>query len=65
MGVYTDVSNRVQLLLYDTPGVTKASNSLRSKLLVTKAWSTLQESDHVLLIIDSAKRLNFEVKEAI
>jgi hypothetical protein len=25
----------------------------------------LQESDHVLLVVDSAKRLNFEVKEAI
>ena len=65
MGVYTDVANRSQLLIYDTPGVTKASNSLRSKLLITKAWQTLQESDHVLLIVDSAKRLNFEVKEAI
>lgn len=65
MGVYTDVQNRTQLLLFDTPGVVKASNSLRSKLLVTKAWSTIQESDHVLLIVDSVKRLNFEVKEAI
>lgn len=65
MGVYTDVTNRTQILYYDTPGVTKASNSLRSKLLVTKAWQTLQETDHVLLIVDAAKRLNFEVKEAI
>ena len=65
MGVYTDVQNRTQLLLFYTPGVVKASNSLRSKLLVTKAWSTIQESDHVLLIVDSVKRLNFEVKEAI
>ena len=63
--MYTDLESRAQLLLYDTPGVTKATNSLKSKLLVTKAWQTLQETDHVLFVIDSAKRLSFEIKEAI
>jgi len=39
--VLTDVSSKTQLLFYDTPGFTKASNSLTSKLLVTKAWDTI------------------------
>ena len=40
-GVFTDLNSRTQLLIYDTPGFTKASNSLKSNLLVTKAWDTL------------------------
>lgn len=65
LGVFTDIPSRTQLLIYDTPGVTKASNSLRSKLLVTKAWSTISDMDHVVFVVDSAKRLCFEVKEAL
>jgi GTPase Era involved in 16S rRNA processing len=34
-------------------------------MLVTKAWDTLEDSDHVLFVVDGAKWLSFEVKEAI
>lgn len=34
-------------------------------MLVTKAWSTIEESDHILFVVDSAKRLSFEVREAL
>jgi ribosome biogenesis GTPase A len=37
-GIFTDVARKTQLALVDTPGVTKASNTMRSKLLVTRAW---------------------------
>ena len=44
-GIFTDVERKTQVALVDTPGVTKASNSLRSKLLVTKAWDQIEEAD--------------------
>lgn len=65
VGVYTDQAQRTQLLLYDTPGATKASNSFRSRLLVTKAWDTIEEVDQVIFVVDAAKRLSFEVKESL
>jgi len=37
-GIYTDFNQRTQLVLLDTPGVTKISNSMRSNLLASKAW---------------------------
>jgi GTPase len=42
-GIYTDFNQRTQIVFSDTPGVTKVSNSLRSNLLVTKAWSNIPE----------------------
>ena len=45
--------------------MTKASNSLRSSLLVTEAWECIEESDHVIFMVDAAKRLSFEVKQAL
>ena len=65
MGVFTDIESKTQLVLKDTPGVTKASNSMRSNLLVTRAWDCIEESDHVVFVVDSAKRLSFEVREAL
>lgn len=44
-GVFTDIERKTQIVLTDTPGVTKASNSMRSSLLVTKAWNVLEEND--------------------
>jgi len=49
----------------DTPGVTKACNSMRSTMLVTKAWDCIEESDQVIFVVDAAKRLSFEIKEAL
>lgn len=65
LGVYTDLERKTQLVFTDTPGVTKASNSMRSNLLVTRAWECIEESDHIVFVVDSAKRLSFEVREAL
>ena len=61
-GIFTDIERKTQLVFTDTPGVTKASNSMRSSLLVTKAWEEIEENDQVIFIVDAAKRLSFEVK---
>ena len=65
MGVYTDLESRTQLVLTDTPGATKASNSLRSNLLVTKAWNSIEDSHSLIFVVDAAKRMSFEVKNAV
>lgn len=38
---------------------------MRSKLLVTRAWDCLEQTDQVIFVVDAAKRLSFEVKEAL
>jgi len=38
---------------------------MRSKLLVTKAWDKIEENDMVMFVVDSVKKLDFEVKESI
>lgn len=65
MGVYTDYDTKSQLALIDTPGVTKANNSLRSKLLVSKAWDKLEDADLAMFVVDGVKKLDVEVKESI
>jgi GTPase Era involved in 16S rRNA processing len=65
MGLYTDIETKTQLHFWDTPGVTKASNSMRSSKLVTKAWDTIEESDQVMFVVDSVKRLSFEVRKSL
>lgn len=64
-GIFTDVARKTQMAFIDTPGVTKASNTMRSKLLVTRAWESIEESDQVIFVVDAAKRLSYEVKEAL
>jgi GTPase Era involved in 16S rRNA processing len=51
--------------LIDTPGASKASNSMRSKLLVSKAWENLSDVDMAMFVVDSVRKLDFEVKETI
>lgn len=65
MGVYTDMPSKTQLIFKDTPGVTRASTSPRSKNLVTKAWDQIEDSDRVIFVVDAAKRLNLEIKDAL
>ena len=38
---------------------------MRSNLLVSKAWDTIDECDMVLFVVDSVKRLSFEMKQAL
>ena len=56
---YTDLAHKTQICLIDTPGVTKASNSLKSRLLVSKAWDKIGESDMVMFVVDGVKRMDF------
>jgi GTP-binding protein Era len=64
-GIYTDINDKVQLNFYDTPGATKTSPSIRSKRIMTKAWSVLTECDKILFVVDSVKHLDLVTKEAI
>ena len=65
LGIYTDYDTKSQLCIYDTPGVTRASRSLRSKILITKAWDKIADSDLAMFVVDSVRKLDFDVKEAI
>ena len=65
LGIYTDYESNSQICIYDTPGVTKASNSLKSKILITKAWEKIADADMAMFVVDSVKKLDFEVKEAV
>lgn len=65
LGIFTDYNTKSQLCLFDTPGVTKASNSLKSKLLVTKAWEKIADADMAMFVVDGVKKLDVQVKEAI
>ena len=53
------------MVLLDTPGVTKVSNSIRSTLLASKAWDKIQEQDLAIMVVDSVKRLSMDVKGAV
>jgi len=64
-GLHTDYETNTQLQIYDTPGAYKATNSMRSRKLVTKAWEQIEEADHVLFVVDCVKRLSFEVRNSL
>lgn len=64
-GIYTQVEERTQLVLVDTPGVTRMNNSLRSSLLISKAWDEIPNQDVALMVVDSVKRLSQDVKGAV
>lgn len=51
--------------MLDTPGVTKLNNSMRSNLLVSKAWSNILEQDMAIFVVDSVRRLSMEITGAI
>lgn len=38
---------------------------MKSKILVTKAWDKIEDSDMVMFVVDSVKKIDFGVKEAI
>lgn len=65
LGVFTDIERKTQIVLTDTPGASKASKSMRSNLLVTKAWNVLQDNEQAIFVVDAAKRMSFEVKQAL
>lgn len=64
-GIFTDVEERTQLVFMDTPGVTKMNNSIKSTLLVSKAWDEIQNQDLAIMVVDSVKRLSLDVSGAV
>ena len=64
-GIHTDIEERIQVVYLDTPGVTKMNNSMRSNLLVSKAWNELPNQDVAIMVVDSVKRLSMDVKGAV
>lgn len=64
-GIVTDIEKRAQIVLLDTPGAIKLNNSARSNLLVSRAWDHVEEQDLAIFVVDSVKRLSFDVRSAI
>ena len=64
-GIYTDINDRIQLVFYDTPGAVKVSKSIRSKRILTKAWSVIPDCDKIIFVIDSVKHLDIVTRETI
>jgi GTPase len=54
-----------QWVFKDTPGATKADNSLRSTHLISKWWNIIPNWDVTLFVVDGVKRLDFDVKNAV
>jgi len=54
-----------QAVLKDTPGATKANNSAKSTYLVSKCWNEVPLCDLTFFVIDSVKRLDFDIKNAV
>jgi GTP-binding protein Era len=64
-GVYTDVNERIQFVIKDTPGAIKISKSIRSRRIQTKAWTIIPECDKILFVVDAVKHLDITTSEAI
>ena len=64
-GIMTDLETNSQIVFMDTPGVVKTSNSLRSNLLVSKAWENILDNDLAIFVVDSVKRLSTEVRGSL
>jgi GTP-binding protein Era len=62
-GVYTNIEKRTQIVFYDTPGITQYYKNTRH--FVTKAWEVLDTCDKALFVVDSVKRVDDAIKEAL
>ena len=58
------IEGQSQVLLVDTPGIFEPSRRL-DRAMVAAAWTGAQDADLLLLVIDSAARLNREVDRII
>ena len=63
VGIRTNVEKLTQIVLNDTPGITKVYKNTDN--FITKAWEVVSECDKVLLVVDSVKRLDDSLKEVI
>jgi len=62
-GVYMNIEKRTQLIFYDTPGITQLYKNTRH--FVTRAWEVLDTCDKALFVVDSVKRVDDAIKEAL
>ena len=62
-GVYTNIEKRTQIVFYDTPGITQ--NYKNTRHFVTRAWEVLDTCDKALFVVDSVKRVDAAIKEAL
>jgi GTPase len=58
------IHGEAQILLVDTPGIFQPRRRL-DRAMVKAAWSGAEDSDLVLLVIDSSERINAEVEDAL
>ena len=58
------IADQSQILLVDTPGIFEPRRRL-DRAMVAAAWTGAQDADLVLLVIDTAARLNAEVERII
>jgi GTP-binding protein Era len=58
------IHHGTQILLVDTPGIFEPRRRL-DRAMVAAAWTGAQDADLILLVIDSAARLNHEVERMI
>jgi len=55
------IHEKTQILLVDTPGIFEPKRRL-DRAMVAAAWTGAQDADAVMLVIDSAARLTYEVE---
>lgn len=58
------IADQSQILLVDTPGIFEPRRRL-DRAMIAAAWTGAQDADLVLLVIDTAARLNAEVERII
>lgn len=63
IGYRTNHANSTQLMLYDTPGITKTSKLSRN--YITRAWEILGEVDKALFVVDAVKSIDDKLREAL
>lgn len=63
MGHYENYENAVQIVLHDTPGITK--NYKSSSHYITKAWNVINECKKVIFVVDANRTISDEVRESL
>jgi len=65
IGIYTEIRDKIQLNIFDTPGAIRVGNNEKGSLLETAAWDTIVDCDKVLFVVDCLRTMNSTLKDAI
>lgn len=60
---YTNQNNKTQIILYDTPGISK--NTPSSKFFLTKGWDVISDCNSVLFVVDALKMVDGYIREGL